>query len=222
MNTPIVSFNNDRLTTILKKFYDKKLNIASYDDYTEKVRDEKKNLDIQKIINQTKTELKNLVDTIQKEIKTLVTELSNLMYPNISQKMSVTGQKTYGAIEFRNALEIYKARPKNIHEIIKAAIELERFDFVFFTLDFYMKDPGLPFEDKSKIQTIFNELATQTGFKDMQEKKTLLERDLIEVDDHLKLITESPEGFEAQVMTTIKVVRAMNEAGQLEGETLLL
>ena len=187
MNTPIVSFNNDRLTTILKKFYDKKLNIASYDDYTEKVRDEKKNLDIQKIINQTKTELKNLVDAIEKEIKTFVAELSNLMYPNISQKMSVTGQKTYGAIEFRNALEIYKARPKNIHEIIKAAIEHERFDFVFFTLDFYLKDPGLPYEDKSKIQTIFNELAALTGFNEKQEKKTLLERDLVESGGSLKI-----------------------------------
>ena len=218
----ISSFSNERLNTILKRFYDKKLNIASYNEFNEKVRDEKKDRDIKAIINQTKNDLKSLSDTMKKEIKSLVDELGVLIYPNISKDVGLYGEKIYGSFEFRNALEIYKAKPKNIHEILKLGIEHKRFDFVFFTLDFYLKDTDLPTYEKMKIQTIYDELAAQIGFLDKQKKKEQLESDFIEVESYLELITDSSGNFEASVMTTIQVAKRMKEAGQLEGETILL
>ena len=221
-NSRISSFENDRLNIILKRFYDKKLNVASYDEYNKTIRDEKKNRDIQTILSQTKIDLKSLFDTLKKEIKSLVDELGALIYPNISKAISLSGEKTFGAIEFQNALEIYKAKPNNIHKILKLAIEHQRFDFVFFTLDFYMKDSDLPASEKMKMQTIYDELSAQTGFAEKQKNKNQLESDLVEVEDYLNLINESPDRFEAKILTTVKVAKKMKETGQLEGETILL
>ncbi len=218
----IPDWENDRLNTILKKFYDKKLNIASYDEFSGKVRDEKKNRDIETIIKQTKTELNNLSVSLKSETKNIVSELNSLMYPNISKDVNLSGEKTFGETEFRNAIEIYKIKPKNIDEILKLAIEQKRFDFVFFTFDFYLKDTDLPIREKMKIQFIYDELGKQLGFTEKQEKKNQLERYLVEVEDQLELIDESPERFEANVMTSIKVAQRMFEAGQLGAETMLL
>lgn len=176
----ISSFSNERLNKILRDFYDKKLNVASYDEFNETIRDEHKNRDVQTIINQAKTDLENLSDSLKKEIKSLVDELGALIYPNISKDISLSGEKTFGAFEFGNALELYKAKPKNIHQILKLGLEHKRFDFVFFTLDFYMKDSDLPANEKMKIQTIYDELAAQIGFVDKQKNKNQLESNLLE------------------------------------------
>jgi hypothetical protein len=162
-----------------------------------------------------------LYDALKVEIHQSVKEIASTAYPNISKDVGLSGEKTFGVIEFQNALNIYKARPKNIQEILKLAIEHKRFDFVFLTLDFYMKDSELPAAEKHKIATIQDELYDQLGFTEKQEKKKQLERELVEVKDQIELINDSPAKFEAKIMTTIKVNRVMHQAGQIEGETIL-
>ena len=219
--TSIPSFTNERLNKILKGFYDKKLNLSSYNQYNETIRDEKKNRDIAEIVNETKKDLNGLYDAIKVEIHQIVKEIASIAYPNISKDVGLSGEKTFGAIEFQNALNIYNARPKNIQEILKLAIEHTRFDFVFLTLDLYMNDSELPAAEKHKITTIQDELYNKLGFTEKQKKKKLLERELVEVKDQIELINDSPDNFEAKIMTTIKVNRVMHQAGQIEGETIL-
>jgi hypothetical protein len=50
----IPSFTNERLNKILKGFYDKKLNVASYGEYNETIRDEKKIGTLHKLLKKQK------------------------------------------------------------------------------------------------------------------------------------------------------------------------
>lgn len=218
----IPSFGNDRLNTILKKFYDKKLNITSYGEYNDKIRDEKKNRDIKNIVAQTRQELQNLYDKIQAEIKQIATELSNSLYPNISKDISLTGEKLFGAIEFSNALNIVQMQPDNIHQILKTAIEHKRFDFVFPVLSLFSEKKDLPMSYRKKIDPIQDNLYKQFGYTEMNQKKERLEYELLECEDQIKLVERSPEEFEANIISSIKVAQRMKEVGQLEGDTILL
>lgn len=218
----IPSFTNERLNKILKSFYDKKLNVASYDEFTETIRDEKKNRDIETIIKETKRELKGLAESLEVSIKQITKEIDSVAYPNLSKDLTLTGEKKYGAIEFQNALEIAQMKPDNIHQILKTAIEHKRFDFVFTTLELLMNQKDLPIHYKQKIETIHKELYKMVGFDEKNKKKEQLNFELLECRDQIKLIEDSPEKFEANVMSSIRVAGAMKKAGQLEGETILL
>ena len=211
----IPSFENNRLIAVFKKYADKKSGISSYSHFNELVRVEKRDKDLQEILSQTKLDLKNLKDSMQSEIKSKVFEIDSICFPHISKDISISGEKTYGGLDFQNAFAVYNAKPNNLLEILKTALAHQRNDFVFLTLDLFMKDKELSPGEKNKVQNIYDEISQQVGITEKKKQLEKAEQFFVETSDSLELIDASPQEFDSQVMSTFKVYDAMKAAKQI-------
>ena len=211
----IPSFENNRLIAVFKKYADKKSGISSYSHYNEQLRAEKRDEDLEGIRSQTKLDLKNLKDSFQSEIKSKVSEIDSICFPNITKDVSISGEKSYGALEFQNALALYQAKPNNLLEILKTALAHKRNDFIFLTLNLIMKDKKLSFAEKNIVQNIYDEISQQVGITEKKKQLEKAEQFFVETSDSLELIDASPQEFDSQVMSTFKVYDAMKAAKQI-------
>jgi hypothetical protein len=211
----IPSFENLRLIAVFKKYADKKSGINPYGYYNEQVRTEKRDKDLHEILSQTKLDLKNLKDSMQSEIKSKLSDIDSIIFPHIVKDVSLSGEKTYGAVEFGNALEVYKSKPNDLSEILKTALAHKRNDFVFLTLDLFMKDKELSLSEKNKVQNIYDEISQQVGITEKKKQLEKAEQFSTETNNSLELIDASPQEFDSQVMNTFKVRERMKEAGQI-------
>jgi len=221
------SFGNERLNTILKSFNDQTLNIASYDEFNQAIRDERKNKDKEAILVSTRTKLTSLLKKISDEIQVLVNKIAEIKSPNLAKptdgtdsfsSIKLINQKVFGAVDFGNALKVAEMKPDNIHEILKEAVEHKRNEFFFTVTNLILSDTNINQAYKLRVQGIYESLTEMLGLTELEDQKTNLERDLIEVKDYLEMDLST---LEAKVRTAIKVARRMTETGQLEAETVL-
>lgn len=213
---------NDRLDSILKEAFNQFLGLPTFDEFNEDVREQKKQESRESIINSTKTKLKKLSAEIQKEIKSIISEINVNMFPALSKEIDTIYQtKTLGAIEYQNALMVAKEKPKQISKIIQQAIEQNRFDFAFSLIDLLLWDKTIEQSYRFEIERVQNGLNEQLGFTELRNKKEKLELENAEVNRYIDIINTNPINLESEIKSRARVSKAMYENGQLEKKMYL-
>jgi len=205
--------SNERLNKIFKTFQEAKLGIPSYSDYNEDLKADKRQFDLDNILVDTENSIVSLQNKIESEIKELVPKISNIKHPNVLTNLEEA---------FKNALDTHQAKPKNIESILKLAIEQNRLEYVYYTLDFYLSDLEISADDKKNIRAISDELNKQYGIEELQSKKKTLESELLEVVKHLDLLRTKPAQFEADIKKITRTANRLYANGQLEAESILI
>lgn len=211
----IPSFDNEKLLKVFKNYLEKKSSISSYNEFNETEKQSRRDKDLQNVLSQTRKELQSLKDSLQSEIEKKQSEINSICYPNITKDVSITNEKSYGAVEFGNSLALYQLKPNGLLEILKTGLAHKRNDFVFLTLDLFMKDKELSLGEKNKVQNIYDEISQQVGIADKKKQLEKSELFFDETNDSLDLIVASPQEFDRSVNSTFKVFDAMQQAGQL-------
>ncbi len=210
---------NDRLDTILSQFASDIHGLPSFDEYAQKFRVAKINESKQSIISTAKTKLQSLHDQLAKEITGLNDQIAKIKAPNLNSTDPMI--KVYGAIEYNNALLIIQNKPKNIGTILKDAANQGRMEFVFEVANGILKSEATE-NYKRVVSFVLDAILEQTGVTKIEAQKQELELLFVETKDYLELVKSDPEKFEANVSTKARVVRAMYENGQFEGESIFL
>lgn len=202
----------DRVDNILKKAYDSFLGIPTYEDFKPDVSKQKQENDRQSILKTTKKQLTDLQTNIGKEINSINAEINGKMFPALQKEInSIYQEKTFGAIEYQNALMIVKERPSNIAKILSQAIDLQRYDFVFSVIDLFLSDTTIEQSYRLKIETIRDGLNSQLGFVELRERKAVLENENAEVNRYLQVINFNPTKLEAEIKMRSRVSKALQE-----------
>lgn len=202
----------DRVDNILKKAYDSFLGIPTYQDFKPDVSKQKQEQDREQIFKSTKKQLTELQSNIEKEINSINAEINGKMFPALQKEInSIYQEKTFGAIEYQNALMIVKEKPNHIAKILQQAIDLQRYDFVFSVIDLFLSDTTIEQSYRLKIETIRDGLNSQLGFVELRERKTELENENKEVDRYIEVINFNPTKLEAEIKMRSRVSKALQE-----------
>lgn len=202
----------DRVDNILKKAYDSFLGIPTYQDFKPDVSKQKQEQDREQIFKSTKKQLTELQSNIEKEINSINAEINGKMFPALQKEInSIYQEKTFGAIEYQNALMIVKEKPNHIAKILQQAIDLQRYDFVFSVIDLFLSDTTIEQSYRMKIETIRDGLNSSLGFVELRERKTELENENKEVDRYIEVINFNPTKLEAEIKMRSRVSKALQE-----------
>ncbi len=211
---------NDRLDTILNQFGSDIHGLPSFDEYSQTIKEAKRNESKQTVINRTKLQLKSLHDQLIKDIEDANSKIANIKTPNLNNPDPML--KVYGAVESNSVMLVVQDMPSNIETIIKDAANRGRMEFVFEVINGILSSKNVSENYRRSVSLLKEAIYEKTGLTALEKTKRELETLFIEAKDNLDLISKDPEMFEAKVSMKSRVVRAMAERGQFEGESIFI
>ena len=213
------SIDNTELECIQRTFVNLSKHIpAQFDKYYPEARPKMVLEAKREMAEPLKNDLKQTIDNYKKEKKTAAEGMQKIEHGYLRKAWDAwhpdgSPLRQTAIMDYNNAIEIAKMRPKNIDSIILNAAVEGRNEFVF-SLAKILFASELPFGYKEQVEGAFNEAKNYLGYTELEMKRDKFERLAVETEEHLALLEKDVNLFENEAIINVLATDKLQEGNK--------